>query len=137
MDFYGRLALFRHFEDGLQDNFWNYTAYMMAMGKGYLPWSDGESFRFGFGFGFSYAEKVPVIEQIKQGRRERNTNHFLNYLELTVDFPMKNFLKSRLVKDCYLGVTVVHRSGIFSTSDILGSVGGGSDWITGHVECKR
>ncbi len=137
VDFYGRLALFRHFEDGLQDNFWNYTAYMMAVGKGYLPWSNGEAFRFGFGFGFSYAEKVPIIEQIKQGRRERNTNHFLNYLELTVDFPMKNFLKSRLVNDCYLGVTVVHRSGIFSTSDILGSVAGGSDWITGHVECKR
>ena len=99
--------------------------------------SPREAFRFGFGFGFSYAQKVPIVEKIKQGRRDRNTNHFLNYLELTVDFPLDNLFKARMIEGCYLGLTLVHRSGIFSTSDILGSVSGGSDWITGHVECKH
>jgi len=137
VDIYGKLALFRHFEQGHQDDFWNYTAYVMAIGKGYLPWSDRLAFRWGFGFGFSAAEKVPYIEQVKQGNRDRNTSHFLNYLEWTVDFPLEGLIKSKLTRNCFAGVTVVHRSGIFETSDILGEVFGGADWYTVHLECLR
>jgi hypothetical protein len=39
------------------------------------------------------------------------------------------------MQDCYAGLTVVHRSGIFGASDIHGDVAGGSDWITIHLEC--
>jgi hypothetical protein len=39
------------------------------------------------------------------------------------------------MQNCYAGVTVVHRSGIFGTSDLLGDVAGGADWITAHLEC--
>jgi outer membrane scaffolding protein for murein synthesis (MipA/OmpV family) len=137
VDIYAKLALYRHFEKGLQDDFWNYTAYIMAIGKGYLPWSDRLAFRWGFGFGFSAAEKVPYIEQVKQGNRDRNTSHFLNYLEWTVDFPLEGLIKSKLTRNCFAGVTVVHRSGIFETSDILGEVAGGADWYTIHLECLR
>ena len=45
--------------------------------------------------------------------------------------------KSRLVRNCFTGVTVVHRSGLFGSSDILGEVSGGSDWVTLHLECLR
>ena len=137
IDIYGKFALFRHFEEPYQDDFWNYTAYVIAIGKGYFPWSDKVAFRWGFGLGASYAQSVPVIEQIKQAERGRNTNKFLNYLEWTVDFPIDNLIPSKLVRNCFVGVTVVHRSGIFSTSDVLGEVFGGSDWYTGHIECLR
>lgn len=137
LDFLGKLAVFRHFEDGFQDNFFSYSAYVMARFKGYSAVAQRESFRFGFGYGLNYAAKVPIVEQIKQDRRGRETNHLLNYLELSVDFPMRNFFAARFMQDCYVGVSLVHRSGIFAISDILGSVSGGSDWITGHLECTR
>jgi outer membrane protein len=137
VDFYGKFALYRHLENGLQDDFWNYTAYMMAIGKGYFPWSERVAFRWGFGFGVSLAEKVPAIEQIKQDERDRNTSHFLNYLEFTADFPIDGIIKAKFARNCYVGLTVVHRSGIFSTSDILGDVFGGADWYTAHLECLR
>ncbi len=54
-----------------------------------------------------------------------------------VDFPIDGIIKSKLVRNCFVGVTVVHRSGIFSTSDILGQVAGGADWYTAHIECLR
>lgn len=136
VDFTGKFALFRHFEeDEGNGNFWSYTLYMMATGKGYSPWSQEEVFRYGFGFGMSYAEKVPITEQRKQASRGSNTSRFLNYLELQLDFPLRRLFKAKSLRDCYAGLTVVHRSGIFGTSDILGDVSGGSDWITAHFEC--
>lgn len=137
VDMYARFALFRHFESEYQDNFWSYTPYLMAMGKGYFPWREKVAFRFGFGMGFSYAERVPMQEQVKQANKGKETSHFLNYLEWTVDVPVDSFIKSKSVRDCYVGLTDVHRSGIFATADILGNVAGGSDWITFHVECLR
>jgi outer membrane scaffolding protein for murein synthesis (MipA/OmpV family) len=137
VDFVGNLAVFRHFEeDEGNGNFFSYAAYVMARGKGYSPWTKREIFRYGFGFGMSYADTVPIAEQRKQGARDRNTSHFLNYLELQLDFPLRNLFKeSKSLKNCYAGLTVVHRSGIFGTSDLLGDVSGGSDWITAHIEC--
>ncbi len=138
VDYLGRVAAFRHFEEDEDNgNFWSYAAYIMAMGKGYSPWSKQEWFRWGFGFGMSYAENVPIAEQRKQARSGDNTSRFLNYLELSVDFPLWRVSKADWLKNCYAGVTVVHRSGIFGTSDLLGDVSGGADWITAHLECIR
>lgn len=138
VDFEGRVAWFRHLEeDEGNGNFSSYAAYIMAVGKGYLPWSDEEAFRWGFGFGMSYADKVPIAEQRKQAARNSNTSHFLNYLEMQVDFPLRRVSKAKWLQSCYAGLTIVHRSGIFGTSDFLGDVSGGSDWITAHLECKR
>ncbi len=135
VDFYGKLALFRHFEHDYQDDFWNYTGYIMAIGKGYVPWSEKLAFRYGIGFGASYAETVPAVEKIKQAERDRNTSHFLNYLEFMADVPLARLTKAKAVRNCFTGITVVHRSGIFGSSDILGEVSGGSDWLTLHLEC--
>lgn len=139
VDFLGRVAMFRHLEeDEGNEDFWSYAAYIMAMGKGYSPWSQQEIFRWGFGFGMSYAERVPIAEQRKQTGTGAggNTAHFLNYLEMTLDFPLKRVSKANWLQRCYAGLTIVHRSGIFGTSDLLGDVAGGADWLTAHLECK-
>lgn len=136
-DYYGRFALFRHLEGDAQRNFFSVAAYVMAMGEGYSPWSDEVSFRWGFGMGLSYGQRVPVVEQIKQKRDDENTSRFLNYLEMTVDFPVDRILSGERFDDCFVGLTTVHRSGIFGSSDLLGDVAGGSDWITLHWECLR
>ena len=109
----------------------------MAMGTGYSPWTNRELFRYGFGFGFSYADKVPIIEQVKQEDRGENTSHLLNYLEAQVDFPLRNLFSDGRLENCYAGLTIVHRSGIFGQVDIIGNVAGGSDVLTGHLECTR
>lgn len=140
MDFLGNIAMFRHFEeDEGNDDFFSWSAYVMARGRGYSRWSKEEIFRWGFGFGMSYADRVPIAEQRKQTGSGAfgNTSHFLNYLELALDFPLRRVSKARWVQPCYAGLSVVHRSGIFGTSDILGDVSGGSDWITVHLECSR
>jgi outer membrane protein len=138
IDFLGRVSWFRHFEeDEGNGKFSSYAAYVMAMGTGYSPWSEKEMFRWGFGFGMSYADKVPVAEQRKQANKGDNTSHFLNYLEMTVDFPLHRVTRARWLQSCYAGLTIVHRSGIFGTSDFLGDVAGGADWLTAHLECKR
>ena len=139
LDFLGKVSMFRHFEeDEGNENFWSWAAYIVAQGTGYSPWTKKEVFRLGFGFGMSYAQNVPIAEQRKQTGEGSggNTSHFLNYLELSVDFPLKRVSKADWLKRCYAGLTVVHRSGIFGTSDLLGDVAGGSDWITAHLECK-
>ena len=138
VDYVGKIALFRHLEeDEGNGNFNSYAAYILARGKGYSPWSKEEIFRWGFGFGMSYAETVPIAEQRKQEENGGNTSRFLNYLEMTLDFPLYRISKANWLQRCYTGISLVHRSGIFGTSDILGDVAGGADWITLHLECTR
>jgi outer membrane protein len=138
VDFLGRVALFRHFEeDEGNGNFQSYAAYIMARGTGYSPWSEEEVFRWGFGFGMSYADKVPIAEQRKQAAKGDNTSHFINYLEMTLDFPLRRVSRAGWLQRCYAGLTIVHRSGIFGTSDFLGDVSGGADWLTAHLECGQ
>jgi outer membrane protein len=138
VDFLGKVAVFRHFEnDEGNGNFQSYAAYISAMGKGYSSWSNEEWFRWSFGFGMSYATTVPIAEQRKQAEEGGNTSHFLNYLEMSLDFPLKRVSKASWLQSCYAGLTIVHRSGIFGTSDILGDVSGGADWLTAHLECTR
>ena len=137
-DFNGKLAIFRHLEDDEGNgDFFSYAAYITVTGRGFSQWSGEELFRYSFGFGMSYAEEVPIAEQRKQAANGNNTSRFLNYLELQLDFPLRRLFKKRsALENCYAGVTVVHRSGIFGTSDFLGDVAGGADWITAHLECK-
>ena len=137
-DALGRVAWFRHIEQGEGNgDFSSYAAYIMLMSTGYSQWSSEELFRWGFGFGMSYAHKVPIAEQYKQAKEGDKTSHFLSYLEMTIDFPLRRVSKARWVQNCYTGLTIVHRSGIFGSSDLLGEVSGGSDWLTAHLECKQ
>jgi outer membrane scaffolding protein for murein synthesis (MipA/OmpV family) len=137
-DVTGRFAIHRHFEakDG-NGRHNSYAMYIMAMGRGLEAWSSEPWFRWGFGFGLSYAAKIPISEQREQEKEGKNTSHLLTYMEMQLDVPLRRFIKARAVRNCYAGVTVVHRSGIFGRSNLLGDVSGGSDWITLHLECAR
>jgi len=135
-DVWGRISINRRFENDFQEDFNEYAAYVMAVGSGYSPWTDREVFRFGFGLGVSYTEKIPAVEQYKQAGRGEQTSHWLNYMEAMVDFPFRSIFGKRGTENCYLGLTLVHRSGIFGRSDVFNSTQGGSEVLTGHVECK-
>ncbi|MGO1461074.1 MAG: MipA/OmpV family protein [Marinobacter sp.] len=137
VDYWGRVSFNRRLENGNQSDFGEYNAYVMAMTTGHSPWTREEWIRAGIGFGFSYATKIPYVEQAKQAKREENTSHFLNYLEGQFDVPLRLMTDNKAVQNCYVGISLLHRSGIFAKSDILSNVSGGSDMVTGHLECKR
>jgi outer membrane protein len=137
-DYLARAAVYRHFEGSIGTGPFNsYALFLSAMGKGYGAWSREEWFRWSFGFGLSYAEKVPINEQLEQIADAENYSRVLSYMDMQVDFPLRRLFKSKWVHNCYAGVTVVHRSGVFGASDVLGDVAGGADWITAHLECIR
>ena len=137
-DYLARAAVYRHFEGSIGTGPFNsYAVFLSTMGKGYGAWSREEWFRWSFGFGLSFAEEVPINEQLEQAAKGANSSRILSYMEMQVDFPLRRLFKSKWVRNCYAGVSVVHRSGIFGSSDVLGDVAGGADWITAHLECIR
>ncbi|MDN6318976.1 MAG: MipA/OmpV family protein [Marinobacter sp.] len=137
IDYWGKVSANRRLENGNQSDFGEYNAYVMAMTTAHSPWTQEEWLRAGIGFGFSYATNIPYVEQVKQAKREENTSHFLNYLEGQFDVPLRLMFDNKAVQNCYVGISLIHRSGIFAKSDILSNVSGGSDMVTGHIECKR
>jgi outer membrane protein len=133
LDFVGYLGLLRHEERGFQADFSQVNAYMKAYWYGF-PWSGRVRTRLGLGVGVSYARHVPVIEARDQARRGRNTSELLNYLDPTLDVNLGDLLRARSLKGTRIGLGVSHRSGIFGTSQLLGNVDGGSNYIYSFVE---
>ncbi len=133
LDLIGYVGVLRHNERGHQPDAWQVDAYMKGFYYGF-PWSHRVKTRIGFGFGLSYAERVPYAEVQSQARRERNTSKLLNYLEPSIDVSLGDIFGSRRWHDLYLGVGVSHRSGIFGSSQMLGTVDGGSNYIFAYLE---
>ncbi len=124
----------RRFENNLQLDF---NEYVLAF-KTYFtkfPWSDKVKTRFGFAEGVSYADRVPAVEQRRNDDRDRNTSHFLNYLDYSWDVSIGDVFWQKSLKDCFFGFSIHHRSGIFAASDLYGNVNGGSNVNTLYVEC--
>ncbi|MCJ0765910.1 MipA/OmpV family protein [Variovorax terrae] len=133
LDLVGYLGLTYHDEHGLQPNSLQVDAFMKAYYDGF-PWSHRVRTRLGLGVGLSLAQRVPYVEVVSQAQRGRTTSRLLNYLDPTIDFSVGDLIGSRVLKDTYLGVGVSHRSGIFGTSNLLGNVNGGSNFIYTYLE---
>ncbi|WP_282295311.1 MipA/OmpV family protein [Stenotrophomonas sp. PS02289] len=133
LDLVGYVGVLRHDEKGHQPDAWQIDAYMKAFYYGF-PWSHRVKTRIGFGFGLSYAERVPYAEVQSQARRERNTSKLLNYLDPSIDISLGDIFGSQRWHDLYLGVGISHRSGIFGSAQMLGTVDGGSNYIYAYLE---
>lgn len=133
LDLVGYVGVLRHDEKGHQPDSWQIDAYMKAFYYGF-PWSHRVKTRIGFGFGLSYAERVPYAEVQSQARRDRNTSKLLNYLDPSLDVSLGDIFGSRRWHDLYLGVGISHRSGIFGSAQMLGTVDGGSNYIYAYLE---
>jgi len=133
LDFVGYLGLLHHNENGLATDSWQLDAYMKAYYYGF-PWSDRVMTRIGFGVGMSLAQHLPYVEARDQARRGRNSSRLLNYLDPSIDVSLGDLVGSRSMKNTYLGFGVSHRSGIFGSSQLLGNVNGGSNYLYSYVE---
>ncbi|TAK85139.1 MAG: MipA/OmpV family protein [Betaproteobacteria bacterium] len=133
VDIAGFVGLLRHNEDGHQPDFWQINAYFKAYYYGF-PWDARVRTRLGWGVGLSYARRVPFVEQRDQAERGRVTSKLLNTFDPTADVNVGDVLGMKRLRETYVGVGVSHRSGIFGTSQVLGNVNGGSNYIYGYVE---
>jgi MipA family protein len=133
LDFNGYVGLLYRNENGLQADGLQIDAYMKAFYYGF-PWSRWVDTRFGFGFGISYANHVPWTEVVSQELRERPTSKLLNYLDPSIDVNVGDIFRSERLKGTYFGLGISHRSGIFASSKLLGSVNGGSNYIYAYLE---
>jgi outer membrane protein len=135
LDFYAYAGVLVHDERGLRTDGLQLNAQIKAYYRG-LPWSRYLRTRIGFGAGFSLAQRVPLTEVRDQARRGRATSRLLNYLDPTLDINLGDLLGSRKLNDTVIGIGVSHRSGIFGSSQILGNINGGSNYLYGFVETK-
>jgi outer membrane protein len=134
VDFHGYMGfLYRNEMNDFQTDAWQVDVYMKGFFYGF-PWSHRVNTRIGMGFGISYANHVPSPEVISQARRERPTSKLLNYLDPSIDISLGDLFRSERLKQTYFGLGISHRSGIFASSRLLGSVDGGSNYIIAYVE---
>ena len=101
-----------------------------------LEWSDRVRTRAGFGAGVSYAQKLPFVEQRDQTLRRRNASQLLTYLDPSIDVSVGDLFGVRALRETYFGFGASHRSGIFGTSQLLGNVNGGSNYVYSYIEWK-
>lgn len=132
-DIVGYVGLLRHDERGVQPNFWQLNAYMKGLWYGF-PWSQRVMTRVGLGVGVSYAHGESMLELRDRAKNGRDTSRLLNYLDPTIDVSVGDLLGVRSMKRVFAGVGVSHRSGFFGTSQLLGNVNGGSNYIYSYVE---
>ncbi len=136
LDVHGYVGfLYRNEMNDIQADAWQVDAYMKLFYYGF-PWSHRVKTRIGFGAGVSYARLVPSSELSSQARRERPTSRLLNYLDPTIDVSLGDLFGSRQLRETYVGLGISHRSGIFASSRLLGSVDGGSNYIYAYLETK-
>jgi outer membrane protein len=135
LDFAGYVGVLAHDERKLRANGLQLDAQIKAYWYG-LPWNERVHTRIGFGAGFSLAQRVPLAEVRDQARRGRSTNRLLNYLDPSFDVSVGDIIGSRRLKDTFIGVGVSHRSGIFGSSQLLGNINGGSNYLYGFIESK-
>ncbi len=133
LDIAGFVGLIRHDEAGFQDNFWQFNAYFKAYYYGF-PWDAKVRTRLGMGIGVAYAQKINQMEVRDQTQRGRSTSKLLQTFDPTVDVSLGDLIGVRSLRETYVGMGVLHRSGIFGTSNLFGNVNGGSNYIYAYLE---
>jgi hypothetical protein len=113
------------------------TAYIKALYDLRLPWTQ-KHVRLGLGEGLSYVTHVPMSEKRDFAKKGVASVKLMNYLEWTVDVPMRQFepmdhlLRGR-VDELYFGFIVWHRSSVFG---LFGDASGGVNFMGFGLETR-
>jgi outer membrane protein len=132
-DVAGFVGLLYHDERNVISDSWQINAYVKGYWYGF-PWRDRVKTRIGMGAGLSYANHIPLLEVRDQQKNGREPSKLLNYLDPTIDVSLGDLLSVGSLKKTYFGLGVSHRSGIFGSSQALGNVSGGSNYIYSYLE---
>lgn len=92
------------------------------------PW------RLGFAEGLSYVDRVPYLEEKDMQEKGYRSSQLLNYLDFSIDLSLGQLFRVNWLEDYWLGYSIHHRSGIFSTSSAFGRISGGSNYNTVYLQ---
>lgn len=130
LDFYLTSGFVYHHNSDVQDAF---DEYVLAIKAYYtLDWSVRT--RLGFAEGISYSTKINHMEQRKLNEEGYQPSKLMNYLDFSVDINMGDLLKRSNLDNLWLGYSLHHRSGIFTTTSAFGRIKGGSDYNTLYLQ---
>jgi len=90
------------------------------------------SLRFGFGEGGSYTSAILEVERADALKHKDNNSHYLNYLDVSLDFDVAKLIHTQFFKELYVGVLIKHRSGIFGLVNNVRH--GGSNHVGFYIE---
>lgn len=92
------------------------------------PW------RLGFAEGLSYVDRVPYLEEKDMQEKGYRSSQLLNFLDFSVDLSLGHLFRVERLENLWLGYSIHHRSGIFSTSSAFGRISGGSNYNTVYLQ---
>ncbi|MCS5421670.1 MULTISPECIES: hypothetical protein [Psychrilyobacter] len=96
-----------------------------------FPWDKYVRTRLGVSEGLSYTSRITNLERYDQ--YHENNSNYLNYLDITLSFNVKDITGMDDLEDTYIGMGILHRSGIFG---IINGVDGGSNNVTFFFETE-
>jgi hypothetical protein len=104
-------------ERGRQPDGWGVTAYIKAHYTWRIPLTR-LNVRLGLGEGLSYVSRIPMSEQRDFAKKGVESEKLMNYVEWTIDVPLRQFdlfapLFDGGIKEVYVGYMVGHRSSVF------------------------
>lgn len=135
-----------HDEKGKQDDTFQYTLGVKFEWDEF-PWNDHLRTRIGFTTGLSYADQIPIAEQVNRGTT--SSSHLLHYLDFSLAFNCGDISRltrleklfpggdARSIDNFWLTVGVPHRSGAWGTygDDRTGEpITGGSNYLSIGIE---
>lgn len=118
-------------ERGHQDDAYGATAFVKAFYDWRLPWTQ-KRVRLGLAEGLSYVTRVPLSEVRDFAKKGAESEKLMNYLEWTVDVPLRQFealqpmFQGGAIEDVSVGFIVWHRSSVFG---IFSETGGGVNFM--------
>lgn len=107
--------------------------YLMAV-KFYYTVQWPTPWRIGFAEGLSYITEATYIEGDLLERDGYRPSELLNYLDVSLDVSLGHLFNQNALEDLWLGWSIHHRSGIFSTSSAFGRISGGSNYNTVYLQ---
>ena len=109
------------------------TEYVLAV-KFYYTIKWPTPWRLGFAEGLSYVDRIPYLEEKDMQEKGYRPSQLLNFLDFSVDIDLGRLLRVQWMEDLWLGYSIHHRSGIFSTSSAFGRISGGSNYNTVYLQ---
>lgn len=128
-DIYVKGGFSKFLENNHQNDIYENTLYI----KGYYSFDFlDNSVRFGAAEGASYTYGILYVEKLDAQAHNDNNSHYLNYIELTLDFDLGKLIKFKPLEETYVGAILKHRSGIFGLINNVRH--GGSNYDGFYIE---
>lgn len=130
IDFYLTPGYVQHHSSDVQGTF---GEYVMAI-KGYYTFNWPVRSRLGFAEGVSYSTQISHIERESVGKHDYEPSKLMNYLDFSYDVNLGDVFNNSSIKDLWLGYSLHHRSGIFTSTSAFGRIKGGSDYNSIYLQ---